>query len=342
MKVAQGIFAYWLFLAFFSGCLAQTPSSQKVTPIDEALELYQAYCGKTVIRSANLPALAEFDKPIPSSDTNGMRIVLENELLNKGIEFVPLGDAIVMAVESGWNNSLTANYIATIKAQLPSSPSVPVSNGEKSAEESIPPGTIDFRGADINQFLDLYAMLRNRTVLRSTQIRSSDFKLRTQTPFTKSAVIYLLEVLLALNGIASIEDGTNFVQIVPINQVGNVKLHAPPRSPVDPLMDPTSIPDFRYSHSFMPGKGFQANGPGAVNELVAYYARLTDRTAVSTNKVGSVPLIFKAQTRLTKPELLYALETTLALNGLAIIEIDDKTIGAGYVHESKEAQTKLR
>jgi hypothetical protein len=149
-----------------------------------------------------------------------------------------------------------------------------------------------------------------------------------------------LEVLLALNGIASVEDGTNFIQIVPILRVGNLKLQAPQRRPEDPLIDPASIPDFRYSHSFVPGKGFQANGPGAVNELVSFYARLTDRTAVSTNNVANVPLIFKAQAHLTKPELLYALETTLALNGLAIIEVDDKTIRAGHVHELKQAQRK--
>jgi hypothetical protein len=344
MKAAQGIFANWLFVAFASTCLAQAPagptSSDKRTPLDESLHFYQQFSGKTVLRSPNLPSLSEFNEPVPSSDTNGMRIVLENELLNKGIEMVPLGEMIATAVEPGWKNSATANYISTIKPQAAPSAAVHVSTDEKPAEESIPAGTIDFRGADINQFLDLYAMLRNRTILRSTQIRSPDFKLRTQTPFTKNDVIYLLEALLALNGIASVEDGSNFIQIVPINQVGDLKLHAPQRTPDDPLMDPTSIPDFRYSHSFVPGKGFQANGPGAVDELVSFYARLTDRTAVSTNNVGNGPLIFKAQTHLTKPELLYALETTLALNGLAIIEVDDKTIRAGYVHELKQAQTK--
>jgi len=162
MKAARGIFANSLFIAFASACLAQAPSWDKRTPLDEALDLYQQFSGKTVLHSPNLPNLSEFNKPIPSSDTNGMKIVLENELLNKGVEFVPLGDVIVMAVESGWKNSPTANYISTIKPQLPPSPAVPVSNGEKPAEESIPPGTIDFRGADLNQFLDLYAMYRDQ------------------------------------------------------------------------------------------------------------------------------------------------------------------------------------
>src|SRR5689334_9568617 len=73
--------------------LAQSPPRDHQAPLDEALELYQEYSGKTVLRSPNLPSLKEFNKPIPSSDTNGMRVVLENELLNKGVQLIPLDDA---------------------------------------------------------------------------------------------------------------------------------------------------------------------------------------------------------------------------------------------------------
>jgi hypothetical protein len=307
--------------------LAQAPPREHQTPLDEALELYQECTGNTVLRSPNLPSLTEFNKPILSSDTNGMRIVLENELLNKGIELIPLDNTTAMAVESGWKNSPTANYIATIKPRPTqgsvSTSNVPASTDEKPTEPLIPRGTIDFRGADINQFLEIYALLLNRNLLRAPII-SSAFKLHTQTPFTKSAVIYLLEVSLALNGIASVDDGTNFLQIVPINQVANLKLGAPQRNPDDALLEPNTIQDFRFS-------------PGS--RLVDYYAELTGRT-VSTSKVGGPSLVFKAQTRLTKPELLYALETTLALNGLAIVELDDKTVRAGYLHELKKADKK--
>jgi hypothetical protein len=332
MTAAQGIFTNLLFIAFASTCAAQAPSSQKLTPLDDALELYQDYCGKTVIRSASLPTLAEFNKPIPSSDTNGMRIVLENELLNKGIEFVPLGEAIVMAVESGWKNSATANYIATIKRQLPSSPSVPVPNGEKPAEESIPPGTIDFRGADLNQFLDLYAMLLNRNILRPTQLASPTFKLRTQTPFSKSAVIYLLEVLLALNGIASVDDGTNFVQVAPLKQIPTLSLRAPVRDSSEPLLKPEEVPNIGYfAHVLNPAPGVpamakQVSPKNSANDVIAYYAELTGRIATPSKDWGQMRVVFRPQTRLTKAEFLYALETVLKLNGMSIVELDDKTI----------------
>jgi hypothetical protein len=255
-------------------------------------------------------------------------MVLENELLNKGVELIPLNDAIAMAVESGWKNSPTANYIGTIKPRAArataSISNISASNDEQRVEELIPRGTIDFKGADINQFLELYAMLLNRSLLRSPII-SPTFKLHTQTPFTKSDVIYLLEVSLALNGIASVEDGANFVQIVPVSQIANLKLEAPQRNPDDALLAPNNIRDFRSSHSF---------------KLVEYYAELTGRTALSASQVGGAGIVFRAQTPLTKPELLYALESTLALNGVAIVEVDEKTIRAAYLHELKRADKK--
>jgi hypothetical protein len=329
MKAAKGIFASLPFIAFASAGLAQVPSSQKITPIDEALELYQDYSWKTVIRSANLPALAEFNKPVPSSDTNGMRIVLENELRNKGIEFVPLGGVIVMAVESGWKNSPAANYIATIKPRQPSSPSVSVSTDEQPAEETIAPGTIDFRAADLDQFLELYGMLVNRNILRPTQLAAPTFKLRTQTPFTKSAVIYLLEVLLAMNGIASVQDGANFVQVVPLNQIPTLSLRAPLRDNSEPLLRPEEVPTIGYFDRVLkPAREMpkQVSPKNSANDVIAYYAGLTGRVSTPSKDWGQMRVVFRPQTRLTKAEFRYALETVLKLNGMSIVELDDKTI----------------
>src|ERR1043165_6013885 len=164
-----------------AAAFAQTESQQRLSPLDQALELYQQYSGKTVLRSPNLPSISEFNKPIPSSDTNGMKVVLENELTKHGIEFVPLREVFVLAVETGWKNSAAASYIASVLPSPASSPQIP-------AEEKIPPGTIDFRSADLNQFLELYGIMINRNLLRSMQISSSDFQLRPQTPVTKDEV----------------------------------------------------------------------------------------------------------------------------------------------------------
>jgi len=89
-------------------------------------------------------------------------------------------------------------------------------------DEIIPPGTIDFRGADLNQVLDLYAMLRNRTILRATNLASPTFVLKTQTPLTKSEAIKALDAMLALNGIAIVDVGDKFAKAAPSAAAGQM------------------------------------------------------------------------------------------------------------------------
>ena len=89
-------------------------------------------------------------------------------------------------------------------------------------EEMIPPGTIDFRGADLNQVLELYAMLRNRTILRAANLASPTFVLKTQTPLTKSEAIKALDAMLALNGIAIVDVGDKFAKAAPSAAAGQM------------------------------------------------------------------------------------------------------------------------
>lgn len=89
-------------------------------------------------------------------------------------------------------------------------------------EEMIPPGTIDFRGADLNQVLELYAMLRQRTILRAANLASPTFVLKTQTPLTKSEAIKALDAMLALNGIAIVDVGDKFAKAGPIATAGSM------------------------------------------------------------------------------------------------------------------------
>jgi hypothetical protein len=228
--------------------VAQSQPGEHLTPLDQALELYQEFSGKTVLRSPNLPPLSEFNKPIPSSDTNGMKVVLENELLQHGIQFIPHSEVFALAVQVGWSNSPEAQFLATLKPRptdaSPSASLVPNPSDQAPGQEAIPPGTIDLRGADLNQVLSLYEMLANRNLLRSSQLSSPTFKLRTETPLPKSGAIYLFELALALNGVATVEDGTNFVQVVPLRQVANLKLQAPSVARMNHCLMPERFQNF--------------------------------------------------------------------------------------------------
>jgi general secretion pathway protein D len=89
-------------------------------------------------------------------------------------------------------------------------------------EEMIPPGTITFQGADLNQVLELYAMLRQRTILRAANLASPTFVLKTQTPLTKTEAIKALDAMLALNGIAIVDVGEKFAKAAPSASAGQM------------------------------------------------------------------------------------------------------------------------
>ncbi len=78
-------------------------------------------------------------------------------------------------------------------------------------EETIPPGLIDFSGVDVNQVLDVYAKLVNRTILRAA-LPEAKIVLKTQTPLTRSEAIQALQAVLALNNISVVNIGDKFVK----------------------------------------------------------------------------------------------------------------------------------
>jgi len=57
----------------------------------------------------------------------------------------------------------------------------------------------DFQGVDVNQVLDIYAKLVNRTILRAG-LPDAKIVLKTQTPLTRSEAIEALHAVLALKG----------------------------------------------------------------------------------------------------------------------------------------------
>ncbi len=98
----------------------------------------------------------------------------------------------------------------------------PKPNTNAAPEEVIPPGMMEFRGADLNQILEFYAMLRQRTVLRAANLASPTFVLKAQTPLTKSEAIKALDAMLALNGIAIVDVGDKFCKAAPSAAAGQM------------------------------------------------------------------------------------------------------------------------
>jgi general secretion pathway protein D len=86
---------------------------------------------------------------------------------------------------------------------------------DSSLEEPLQPGIIDFRSADLNQVLDIYSMMVNRTVLRPATLPAPTITLTTRGQLTVREGIQALEAVLGLNGITMVNMGDKFVKAMP-------------------------------------------------------------------------------------------------------------------------------
>jgi general secretion pathway protein D len=103
------------------------------------------------------------------------------------------------------------------------------------SEETIPAGTINFQGVDVNQVLEVYAQLVGRTLLRAG-LPSASIVLKTQTPLTRTEAIQALQAVLALNGISVVNVGDKFVKVLPSDVANSAA------APID-SSDATNLPE---------------------------------------------------------------------------------------------------
>ena len=86
-------------------------------------------------------------------------------------------------------------------------------------------GEIDFPDVPLDQFLDVYAKLVNRTILRAPNLPAAKITLTTVTDLTQSEAIQAFESVLAMNGISVVNVGDKFVKAVPVALVGTLGQH---------------------------------------------------------------------------------------------------------------------
>jgi hypothetical protein len=300
-----------------------------------ALETYGELVGKTILApSALLSSLDSIMSEPPPDKTNAIAF-FESELSKKNISVIQDGPSFVRLLRTGeWEAGLSNAPI--LGAQLRASPS----------KELIPAGAVNFPGTDLMQVLDIYAALKNRTILRTRFLPSPLVRLNTQCALTKEEVVYALETVLALDGISTVDDGQAFVQIVPIQLRSQVNTHAPKPEPGTRLFNPKKVPTMgdwdtprpqtklerdleRWRKAFSDFLGLNRTPNSSMQRLLELYASLTDKKAEPSKDYETQPIWFHVTTPLSKSELLYAIETTFALNNLAITPVGEDAIRLG-------------
>ena len=78
--------------------------------------------------------------------------------------------------------------------------------------------TMDFKGVDLSQLLEIYAAVSKRTVLRGA-LPDVKFVLRTASPLNAIEQLQTFDTLLAQNGIAMIYSGERTVKAVPVDRL---------------------------------------------------------------------------------------------------------------------------
>jgi hypothetical protein len=315
----------------------------------DTLDLYGNLTGKTVLMPSGLPALPDsIIADLPENKTNAIAKI-EGVLSERGLEVIQDGPHFVRVLRKGAPDSLTNAPLRG--AEFAASP----------GKEMLGPGMIDFRQADLNQVLAVYAPLSQRTVLRPITLPAPTVSLRTQCVLSKEEVLYAFATVLALNGICVVDDGPKFVQVVSVWQRDQVKKAAPKPEPGAKLFDPKKVPSVGPPGSSMPAppppkptnevqriaqeierlqqafyKFLHPVDPSkpAGRRLFELYAGLADKTAVPSPKFEGIGIWFHVETPLSKSELLYAIETTFALNNLAIIPVDEAKIRLGHISEA--------
>lgn len=303
----------------------------------DTLDVYGNLIGKTVLMPSALPVLADsMISDLPDDKTKAIARI-ENALSEKGLEVLQDGPHFVRVFRREARGFLT---------------NAPLRGAELAAppgQAATPTGNFSITGADLPQVLAIYAQLRQRTILRPAVLPGPPVRLQSQGALTREEGAYAVATVLALNGVCVLDDGAKFVQVVPWYQKPYVRTRAPQPEPGAKLFDPEKVPSMGLPNSSGPlteterierelerlRKAFydlmHLPDPRKhpAKRLLEFYAGLSGKRAVPSKNVDGTHVWFHVETPLAKGELLYAIETTFALNSLAIIPVDDHRIRLG-------------
>ena len=304
--------------------------------LNQVLSIYAAMRQRAILRPATLPA----------------PVISLNAQLGLSLEEAAYAVATVLAL----NGICVVDDGARFVQVVPMAQRTQVKTGAPEPEARpgvMPAGTIDFSGADLNQVIAIYSAMRQRTILRPASLPAPTITLKSQCPLSQEEAAYAIAKVFELNGICLVDDGPKLVQVVPMAQRWAVQAHASRPEPGAKLFDPKKVPSMGVSNSYQPlteGERLEQEfeklrkafyefvhlpdpAKRSAQRLLGLYASLAGKAAVPSTNFYGATIWFHVETPLTKSELLYAIETTFALHGLAIIPVDDRRVQLGRLEE---------
>lgn len=184
-----------------------------------------------------------------------------------------------------------------------------------------PPKFINFTGADLGMLLRKYSELVDRNVLRSPAAENAlkaPVHFINQTALTRTETIQAFQAIFATNGVALVEDGEKFLQVV---RAKDAAASGPGLARPSLAKRPGDAPASTGALLFPP-KAINYLGAD-LNILLPHFSELLGRKPLRSPKVESMlrsPVFFVNQTPLTKSEAIHAYDMIFAMNGVGFIE----------------------
>lgn len=183
--------------------------------ITAVLQLFAQFTNRTLLRWPYLPATS-FSLRASAKDQAGSAQVLAQALVAEGLSIILDGEKFLMIVPK--------SEAAKVKPHAPLARASAGSGTKTQAatpgsggigQEPLPPGMIDFRGADVSQVADIYAMMLGRKLDHSERPPAGGtISMTTQTPLTKEEALYAIETSLLWSGIKLVQVGEDKLKAV--------------------------------------------------------------------------------------------------------------------------------
>jgi hypothetical protein len=277
------------------------------------LDIYGSLTGKTVLMPSAMPLLPDSaPSDLPPDKTDAIASI-ERALSEKSLEVVQDGPHFVRvfpreARDTLTNAPLRGAELAVSKGSATNAPFPGAGVETAKGQETMPQGMIDFSSADLRKVLEIYGIMRQRTVLRPATLPAPLIRLKAQPGLSLEEGVYAVETVLALNGICMVDDGASFVQVVPLAQRAQVRTGAPKAGAG---VIPAGLIDFSNAD---------------LNQVMAIYSAMRQRTILRPATLPAPTITLRSQGHLSQEEAVYAMAKVFELNGICLVDDGPKLV----------------
>jgi RNA polymerase sigma factor (sigma-70 family) len=208
------------------------------------------------------------------------------------------------------------------------------------AAKGAPPGAPAFlrlQKAGWRLVFDLYQRLAHRNLIGPSSWPNFELDLAVLDAATEADLARAIEQALAKKGIVIRLEGEKFA-LASRGDEFNALL--PPLRELASTIAKSSRVSQGASEEVMP-EGTIDFAPAELNQVLAIYAALTDRTILQAVALPIVSLRFRSSTSLTRADSIFALAALLAANGVSILPAGDKLLIAVPAGDTNQVSAVL-